>query len=258
MNSKQAHSVLGIPLWLARLVVITAFCLLWEWATVRRPELRLYVGQPSGIVKFLWAGLFDDGLLWLNGFWSMSAVLISFLLGSILAVATGMLFAVSPRTELFLHPILIGLNALPRIALAPLFLLWFGLGIASKIALAFTLTFFIVLDATVAGMRSVESDHVTLARMIGASPGWIFRHVVLVSAMPTIFSGLRLGLIYALLGVIGAEIIAAEQGLGQYLALLAGTFNTDGVFAILLLLALLGSAIGVLMAKLEKRLLYWK
>ncbi|MDH4290554.1 MAG: ABC transporter permease [Aquincola sp.] len=247
-----------LPLWLVRLLAIAVFCLAWEWATVRTPDLRVFVGQPTGILKFLWEGLFVDRKLLSHGVWSVAAMLIAFGLGSAAGIGGGMLFAMAPRAEVFFQPILMGLNALPRIALAPLFLLWFGLGMGSKIALAFTLTFFIVLDATVAGIRSADPDHVTLARMLGASPASIFRRVVLISALPTIFTGLRLGMIYALLGVIGSEIIAAEVGLGQYLSYLAGVFNTDGVFAVLLLLALLGSAIGLLMSAVERRLLHWK
>ncbi len=251
-------TIWGIPIWLLRIIVLVTLCLFWEWGTIRQPDLRVFVGQPSGILSFLWDGLFVNSKLWHHGFWSIAATLISFGLGSVAGIATGMLFAMSPRVEVFFQPILIALNSLPRIALAPLFLLWFGLGIGSKIALAFSLTFFIVLDSTVAGMRSVNPDHVTLARTLGASPATIFKKITLVSALPTIFTGLRLGMIYALLGVIGSEIIASEQGLGQYLSFLAGVFNTDGVFAVLLLLAILGSAIGYLMSQIEARLLRWK
>ncbi|SHK52650.1 NitT/TauT family transport system permease protein [Shimia gijangensis] len=258
METGNIKTAWGMPIWVLRLVLLSLLCLLWEWATVRQPSLRVFVGQPSGIAVFFWDGLFVNGKLIQHGFWSILATLISFGLGSVAGILTGMMFAMSPRLEVFFQPILIALNSLPRIALAPLFLLWFGLGMGSKIALAFSLTFFIVLDSTVAGMRSVNPDHVTLARTIGASPGTIFRKITLVSALPTIFTGLRLGMIYALLGVIGSEIIASTQGLGQYLSFLAGVFNTDGVFAVLLLLAILGSAIGYLMTRIEARLLRWK
>jgi NitT/TauT family transport system permease protein len=101
-----------------------------------------------------------------------------------------------------------------RIALAPLFILWFGLWIGSKIAVGASLTFFIVQSTTVAGIRGVNPDHVTLSRTLGATPLQRFVLVTLPGAVPVLFSGLRLGLIYAMLGVIGAEIIAAEHGLG--------------------------------------------
>jgi NitT/TauT family transport system permease protein len=120
------------------------------------------------------------------------------------------------------------------------------------------LTFFIVLGSTVAGARGVDPDHIRLARTLGAGPALIFRKVALISAVPTIFSGLRLGLVYALLGVIGGEIIAAQHGLGQYLSYLAGTFQTNGVFAVLLLLGLIGAVLMRLMGLVEARLLRWR
>lgn len=247
-----------VPFWLMRGVLLTLLCGVWEGAVVRSPELKVFVGQPSGILVFFYDGLLVNRRLLAEGTYTLAATLIAFAGGSCAGIACGLLFSVWPRLEKLLHPLFIGLNSLPRIALAPLFLMWFGLGIGSKIALAISLTFFIVLDATLAGVRSVDPDHVTLARMLGASRVRLFCKVALVSALPTMFSGLRLGLIFALLGVIGGEIIAAEHGLGQYLSFLAGSFDTDGVFAVVLLLGLAGTALGLGMQALERRLLHWK
>ena len=147
---------------------------------------------------------------------------------------------------------------MPRIALAPLFLLWFGLGIGSKIAVGMSLTFFIVLAATVAGIRGVNSDHLILSKALGATPTQVFIKVTLPSAVPVIFAGLRLGLIFALLGVVGAELLAAEHGLRQKLAYLQSTFSTDGVMALLLLLAFIGLSITTLMNRIERALLDWQ
>jgi NitT/TauT family transport system permease protein len=150
------------------------------------------------------------------------------------------------------------MNVMPRIALAPLFILWFGLGLGSKIALGCSLTFFIVLSSTVAGIRGVSQDHVTLCKTLGASAVATFFQVTLPGAVPVIFSGLRLGLIYSLLGVIGAEIIASEKGLGQALAYLGSTFEVNGVMALLLVLAVIGVSVMKTMTWLEKRLLHWQ
>ena len=164
----------------------------------------------------------------------------------------------APRLHRAAEPYLTLLNAMPRIALAPLFLLWFGLGIGSKIAVAVSLTFFIVLSSTVAGIRGVNSDHLVLSRALGATPRQIFFKVTLPSAVPIIFSGLRLGLVYSLLGVVGAELLAAEHGLGQTLAYLQSTFDMDGVMGLLLLLALIGLSVTVVMNYLERKLLVWQ
>ena len=125
-------------------------------------------------------------------------------------------------------------------------------------AVGCSLTFFIVLSATVAGMRGVSQDHVTLCRTLGASAATTFFEVTLPGAVPVIFSGLRLGLIYALLGVVGTEIIASEKGLGPTLAYLGSTFDINGVMALLLVLALLGVGMVRFMSWAERRLLHWQ
>jgi len=218
----------------------------------------ILVGVPSGILKFFWKGLFVNHELVVDLIWTMAGTAAAFLMGSLGGMLAGFLFVAAPGVERFVDPFVAALNALPRIALAPLLILWFGLGISSKIALGASLTFFIVLSSTVAGIRSVERDLLTLSKTLGASPSQVFARITLPSAVPTLFSGLRLGLIYALLGVIAGEIIAAQHGLGQSIAYLSGAFQINGVFAVLLLLAILGSAITKVLDIVEKRLLRWQ
>lgn len=243
---------------IAQVAVVIAFLLLWEWVSVSKFIDPLFIGRPSGIITFLFRGVFVNGTILKEALWTISETIAAFLLGSLAGILFGLLFAVYPLSEKFCDPFFSGLNALPRVALAPLFLLWFGLGPASKIALGFSLTFFIVLSNTVAGARSVDPDWLTLSKTLGASRFTIFFKVVLISAIPTIFSGLKLGLIYALLGVIASEIIASQHGLGQLLTYLAGTFDTNGVFAVLIFLGVLGVLLTKAMDALERRLLKWQ
>jgi NitT/TauT family transport system permease protein len=251
-------SIAGMPIWVARAIALVLFCAVWQVLSRHGWINPVFIGDPLGILEFLFKGLFVSAELLRHLLWTMMGTLISFGLGSAVGIATGLVFVACPRIDEFLKPILAGLNALPRIALAPLFLLWFGLGLSSKVALGFSLTFFIVLESTIAGAHSVNADHLTLARTLGASSAQIFRRITLPGAVPTIFAGLRLGLIYALLGVIAGEIIAAQHGLGQLLTFLAGTFQTNGVFAVLLLLALLGVSVTRVMSAIETRLLKWQ
>jgi NitT/TauT family transport system permease protein len=254
----RGTTMLGVPMWLGRIIALLAFGAVWE-LTARLGLINpLFIGNPSGILAFFFKGLFVTQELVVHLLWTLAGTLAAFMLGSVTGILVGLLFVAYPKVEQFIDPIFAGLNALPRIALAPLFLLWFGLGITSKIALGFSLTFFIVLSSTVAGARSVNSDHLMLADTLGASSTQIFRRITLPSAVPTVFSGLRLGLIYALLGVIAGEIIAAQHGLGQSLTFLAGTFQINGVFAVLLLLAILGMSLTWIMTAVEARLLRWR
>jgi len=254
MNDK----ILGAPVWLMRLIFLAVLILIWQAVAVTGYINPIFIGDPFGIARYLFQSIFVTHEMLLHLFWTLVATLSAFAGGTAAGVLFGLLFVILPTLEKFLDPILSGLNALPRIALAPLFLLWFGLGIGSKVALGFSLTFFIVLASTIAGARAVSADHTLLARTLGASPSQTFMEITLPGAVPTIFSGLRLGLIYALLGVIGGEIIAAQFGLGQLLAYLAGTFQIDGVFAVLFVLAIVGTTLTWIMTAIEMRLLRWR
>jgi NitT/TauT family transport system permease protein len=237
---------------------IVGFIAVWEFASRQGMLDPTFFGRPSGVVAYLWNGFVAERNLWNDLFYTVLAATIAFWAGSIAAILVGLVFAMLPRMHKACEPYLTLLNAMPRIALAPLFLLWFGLGIGSKIAVAISLTFFIVLSSTVAGIKGVNSDHLVLSRALGATPGQAFFKVTLPSAVPVIFSGLRLGLVYALLGVVAAELLAAEHGLGQVLAYLQSTFDMNGVMALLFLLALLGLSITFVMNWIERRLLVWQ
>ena len=130
--------------------------------------------------------------------------------------------------------------------------------LTSKVAVGLSLSFFIVLSSTVAGMRGVSQDHLTLCKTLGAKPTTIFFKVTLPGAIPIIFSGLRLGLIYSLLGVVGTEIVASEHGIGQKITSLATSFNANGVMALVFVLAFLGVVIVRLMTSIEIYLSRWK
>ena len=236
---------------------LISFSLLWEFAANKGLIDPSFVGTPLGIATFTIDNFFN-ARLWGDLAWTLFSVLSSFALGSVCAIAIGLAFVTWPRFEAFCEPYLGALNALPRIALVPLFILWFGLGVGSKIAMGFSLSFFIVLSSTVAGIRGVSQDHITLTRTLGASSRDLFFAVTLPGSIPVLFSGLRLGLIYAFLGVVGAEVIASERGLGQQLSYLASTFAIDGVWSLMIDLALIGMLIVKLLNMIERRLLHWQ
>lgn len=247
-----------LKIWSWRLVIIGAFFGLWEWGSATGVLKPILVGRPSGIFKYIFSALFVTGELYRDFAYTLTSILSAFVVGSASGVLVGVLFITRPNIEALMSPIMLALNSMPRIALAPLFLIWFGLGMGSKIALGFSLTFFIVLTNTVAGGRSVNPDHITLARTLGASETQIFSKFVLPSAVPVIFNGLRLGLVFALLGVIASEIFASDHGIGQILALYGASFKTNSVFGIIFMLAAIGVGINLGMTALENRLLRWR
>jgi NitT/TauT family transport system permease protein len=184
--------------------------------------------------------------------------LIAFFISSALGIAAGLMLARSPFWDEVLAPLVLALNSLPRVALAPLIILWFGIGIVAKVVTAFTLVFFILLVNTLGGAKNVDTDILTIARLMGASRHDILWKVTLPSALPWIFAGLNIGLTYALLGVIVAEILASNQGIGYVISSGAANFNTAAVFAGLVTLAVVAWLFSAVMRKVEARLLRWK
>jgi NitT/TauT family transport system permease protein len=203
-------------------------------------------------------GAARSGELWSNTWATMSAVLIAWVLAGLAGVVAGLALGLMPRTERVLNPYLDAANAMPRIALAPLLIVALGIGTTAKVALASTLVFFIVLSGARAGVRSADAEWLRLSAVLGARKRQLFFKVLLPVATPAIFAALRLGIIYSLLGVVGSELISARDGLGQLIAYDSSVFQMEGVYGILVLLAVIAVALNQLMSLLERRLLRWQ
>jgi NitT/TauT family transport system permease protein len=188
----------------------------------------------------------------------MWAVVIAFLLASVIGIVVGIALALLPRVERVVSPYLDALNAMPRIALAPVFVVAFGLTPKAKVALAFSIVVFIVLTSARAGVRSVDVDIMRLSTVLGANRRQMFAKVLFPVAIPAIFGGLRLGVIFSLLGVVTSELIAARDGIGQLLQGYASLFQIDGVYGLLIVLAVIASLLNAGMAIVERYLLRWQ
>lgn len=237
---------------------------------------RVAVG---GVAIALWEGAVALG--WLNPFWASSPLRIAvalmeivreplfathvlttlaelvagFAIGAALGVAIGFVLAEWPLVERVLSPYLAALNSLPRVALAPLFILWLGIGVWSKIVMAATLVVFIVIGNTLAAAKSVDADMQTVARLLGAGRGQMFLKVVLPASAPVVFAGLRLGVIYSMLGAVVGEMIAAKSGLGYLLSFYAGSFQVGHLMATLAILVLMSTLLSGLTSWIEGALM---
>lgn len=242
---------------IARILVIAIFLGVWQGVVEIGWVDSFWISSPVLIAAELWRSLIT-GELFGDVAITVFEALIAFVISSVLGVLAGLLLARSPFWDEVLAPLILALNSLPRIALAPLIILWFGIGITAKVVTAFTLVFFILMVNTLGGAKNVDNDILTIARLMGASKRDILWKVTLPSAMPWIFAGLNLGLTYALLGVIVAEILASNHGLGYIIASGAATFNTAAVFAGLIVLSVVAWLFSAIMRKVETRLLRWK
>jgi NitT/TauT family transport system permease protein len=242
---------------IARTVLCIGALVLWQVAVSVGLIDPFWISSPSLVAVELWR-LIASGELLTDVWMTVSEALIAFVVSSVLGVVSGLLLARSPFWDDVMAPIIVALNSLPRIALAPLIILWFGVGVVAKVVTAFTLVYFILLVNTLGGAKNVDNDIMTIAQLMGASKRDLLWKITLPSALPWIFAALSIALTYSLLGVIVAEILASNQGLGYLIAASAGNFNTAGVFAALVVLAAIAWIFSTAMRKLEGWLLRWK
>lgn len=200
----------------------------------------------------------ESGELWTNLRATLTAVFIAWGLAGVFGVIAGIAVGLMPRVEKVLSPFLDALNATPRIALAPLFIVAFGIGTTAKVAVAGTLVFFIVFSGSRAGVRTTDAELLRLSTVLGARKHELFLKILVPVATPAIFASLRLGLVYALLGVVASELVAARDGLGQLVATYSSTFRMEAVYAIIIVLALVAVVLNQAMGLLERRLLRWQ
>jgi NitT/TauT family transport system permease protein len=236
----------------AQLVVLVAVLALWETASRRGWIDPTFYSRPSDIGRFL----VDERSLFVeNAIATFHATAIGFAIGSLGGIAVGLLLARFDILNRTFDPYLMALNSLPRIALVPLFLLWFGITFEAKVANAISLVFFILLINTRTGLRGVDPDLVLEGRLLHGSPVQVYRKILLPAALPSIASGLRLGVTYALLGVIASEMVASRDGLGQQVTLYGQTLRPEGVFATLLVLAVIASVLIAVVKRVEARVM---
>ena len=230
---------------------------LWETLVSARLLDPFFVSQPTEIARRVaaWSG---DGTIWLHLATTLEESLLGLLIGSALGIALGFWFGRSPALAMVFDPYIKMLNAVPRIVLAPLFLLWFGLGIWSKVALAVTLVFFIMFFSTYQGVRDADRVLIDNVRMLGASQRQLVRHVLVPSALTWIFSSLQASLGFAMVGAVVGEYLGSTRGLGYVISQAEGTFDTTGVFAGMTVLAIVVVLISAAVSRLERWLLAWK
>jgi len=201
--------------------------LIWQGASGRLVD-NFFISNPVEVGARLF-GWIADGSLFLHIWATVYATVMGFFVGSIGGVVLGIWLGVSPFTSRLLNPYLSALNALPKVALAPLFVLWFGLGIESKIALAAVLVLFLVFLNTYAGVREVDQDLIDGARLMKATRTQVITKVIIPSAMSWMFAGLRISVPYALIGAVLGEMIAANRGLGYLVQFSGSQFDSAGV-----------------------------
>ena len=216
-----------------------------------------FVSRPSDILQRV-ARWVVSGTLWGHLAVTLEESLLGLLVGAALGISLGFVLGRSAFLAQVLDPYIKMLNAVPRVVLAPLFLLWFGLGIWSKVALAVTLVFFVMFFNTFQGVRDADRVLIDNVRMLGATERQLVRHVLVPSALTWIFSSLQTSLGFAMVGAVVGEYLGATRGLGYVISQAEGTFDTTGVFAGMTVLGIVVVIVSAAVTRLERWLLRWK
>ena len=252
---EQRESELPIHLWRFALLLISV----GGWEIVARLKWidPYLISSPVAIVSRLWSLLRSGemvGHIYVTGV----ETLLGLVIGAVLGILLGMGLALAPRAAVVFDPFMVAFNGLPRVALAPLFVVWFGIGLTSKVAVGASIVVFTCFFATYLGMRNTDAALLRGIKALGATSGQLLLKVQLPFAIPWIFAGLKTSVAMALVGAIIGEFIAAGRGVGWYIAFAGGQFDTTGVFAGLLVLGVMAIVLDVGVALLGVRFMHWR
>jgi NitT/TauT family transport system permease protein len=246
----------GLSVTLLRAAIIGGFLLLWEIASGRWIEPFL-ISSPSRIFWSL-IGDFRDGDLLQHTWVTFEEIAIGFPVGAISGIALGYAFGRSRILAEIFEPIIVALNGIPRTALAPLFIVWLGIGLWSKVGVVFLLTFFLNFFNTYTGMRQMDHEYVDLASLMGVK-GWKLSFKVIFPAIsPYVFTGIRTSIPFSVIGAIVGEFVAATEGVGFFIRMSAGIFKTADVFVGIIVLMIMVIIMDKIAEAVERRALRWQ
>jgi NitT/TauT family transport system permease protein len=238
-----------------QLFVLIALLAIWQMLSVAFGTY--WIGSPWGVLTRFAAGIAGGDLLW-HASYTLSEAALGFLIGALPAAALPFCLRRFPIVSAILDPFMVGGYGAPKLALAPLFILWFGVGIASKIALVAITVFFIVYFSAQSGVRALDVRLMQMAKVAGATERHLARHIVFPGAVPYIFTGLRIAMPYSIGAAVIAELISSNRGLGYLIQLGAMNFDTAGVFVALVATTCIVFAGNWSVNALERRLLRWR
>src|SRR5882762_2044245 len=242
--------------WARQLAALAILLAIWEAVGHAGLLNPIYVPRPSQIGAAL-VDLFGSGRIWTHLEATFTAALVGLALGIVAGIVLGVLGALIPLVAELLEPVMTLLNAIPRVILAPLFVIWLGIGIASKVALAFILVAVLIFFTVFTGIRQVDRRLVERIVTLGGGRWALLRHVYLPSLAAWVLGNLKVAVGFAFTGAVVGEFVAASRGLGYLLSFAQSTFNSALMMAIILLIMVVVLVIFALAGRLEKYLLRW-
>jgi NitT/TauT family transport system permease protein len=244
---------------LQRLIMLApgvTLLLFWQWSSGRLIR-EIYVSKPTAVAERLYE-LFASGEIYPHLWTTGQELVLGYTIGVAGGVLGGYALGRSARLASIFEPYVMAFYGVPKIALAPLFIIWFGIGVWSKVALASIMVFFLVFYNVFSGVRSVDRELVNLTLVMGANQRQLTWHVYLPAAAPFVMLGMRLAIPYSVIGVIVGEFTSATQGLGLFIHEASSTYDPAGVFAGIVILLVFVMTANFLAGRLEHRLLRWR
>jgi len=218
---------------------------------------RFFFGQPIEVGRRIWIW-FSGGTIYLHLAVTLVETLLAFVIGTALGLGLGLWLALSPTASALADPYIKAMNAMPRVILAPIFAVWFGLGITSKVVFGITLVFFVVFFNVYQGVKEVSPVVLANARMLGATRRQLLRYVYLPSAMSWVFSSLHTSIGLAFVGAVVGEYLGSARGVGYLIHQAEGVFDINTVFAGILVLTIFALILDFIVSQVEDRLLVWR
>lgn len=236
--------------------VFVVVMLFWEYGTPLLGVDEFVLPLPSQIVDSLWLQLTNDQF-WGHVWVTTQEALLGFAIGVGTALVLGTFISQIKLVETTLMPYVVAFQTVPKVALAPLFVVWFGFGLTSKVVMAAVISFFPMLVNVIEGLKAADTDRIQMLKVFGASKSQIFRMVRLPSALPFIFAGLDIGIVFAILGAVVGEFIGAQEGLGYLLLQTNYNFDIAGMFAVLVVLSVMGLLAHFVIRLVQRKVAFW-
>lgn len=245
-----------LGVWALRIGALAVFVFSWAFVTSQGIMDPTLVSTPIKVGTSFIKQLADD-TFWVDVSATFSGAMAGLIAGTVLGILAGVVFARVEVLHVAARPFLTLMNSLPRPALAPIFILWFGLGFGPKALVAFSVVFFVLMTSTMGALQSIDHDIKQLTQSLGMTRRQRFFKIELPSALPSIVGGLRLGAVYSVLGAVVSEMVGAYTGLGQRLVVVTNNFHVAETFAILLAMGLLSMVLDVSISGLQKLVTKW-
>jgi NitT/TauT family transport system permease protein len=241
---------------LDRLAAVAAILIFWQLSADHWLGDK-WTSSPLKIAVRLWE-MADDGELQLHTWQTFMEASTGLLAGIVIGVVIGVALGVSKRVSAAIDPVMMGLYSLPRVSLAPMFVIWLGIGLLAKTALVASMVLFVVMFNVREGVRNIDRDQLDGFRSMNASRLMILRHVMMPSLIPWLLAAIRIGIGMALVGAVVGELIGSSRGLGWYVSSASSTYDMTGAFTALVVLTVLAMLFNVVLSTIERKFLFWR